>query len=237
MSAAYRTLTTAMTPFAPFAGGLAFVAALAVGCDKASEAEKPVPGRSEVIAAAQGMPTTVAAPSAAPAAAKHAAPAAPRELCVGELDKPGRKLPKGTFTPVATSGAEPPKAEVVSGAKKWTWINFFAAWCGPCKEEMPRLKAFQQKLAENLEISFVSLDDDERQLKQFLAAQPPAGVRAALWLEEKPRDAWLGALNMKRPPDLPAHVLVDPSGKVRCVMGGAVEDADFPAVAKLVAQP
>ena len=35
-------------------------------------------------------------------------------------------------------------------------------------------------------------------------------------------------------PQLPAHILVDPKGSVRCVVDGAVEDADFPNVQKIV---
>jgi hypothetical protein len=102
---------------------------------------------------------------------------------------------------------------------------------------MPRLRCFQQKLATNLNVVFVSLDDDERQLTQFLdqQAQTSAGVRSALWLQPgKARTAWLRGLSMKESPDLPAHVLVDPSGKVRCVIGGAIEDSDFPTVDAIV---
>ncbi len=99
---------------------------------------------------------------------------------------------------------------------------------------MPRLRAFQQKLSSHLDVAFVSLDDDERQLDKFLTDQPAAGVRAALWLEPKPRKAWLAALDAKDPPDLPAHVLVDRAGKVRCIVEGAVAESDFPAVKAIV---
>jgi thiol-disulfide isomerase/thioredoxin len=143
-------------------------------------------------------------------------------------------LPKGTFTSVAAAGVEVPPNHLPGGTKRWTWLNFFAAWCGPCKEEMPRLRAFQQRLQANLDVAFISVDDDERELKKFLTDQPAAGVRGALWLQPKPREAWLAALHMKDPPDLPAHVLVDPSGSVRCITGGAIEEADFATIAAIV---
>jgi len=83
-----------------------------------------------------------------------------------------------------------------------------------------------------LELAFVSIDDDERQLVRFLDGQPAAGVKASYWLPEgSGRSSWLGALGLKETPDLPAHALVAPSGQVACVIQGAVEDRDYPAVA------
>lgn len=35
-----------------------------------------------------------------------------------------------------------------------------------------------------LRVVFVSLDDDQRQLDDFLKAQPETGVRATYWLKE-----------------------------------------------------
>jgi thiol-disulfide isomerase/thioredoxin len=43
---------------------------------------------------------------------------------------------------------------------KVTLINFWATWCGPCKEEMPLLESFYQKhKSENFEIIAISMDD------------------------------------------------------------------------------
>lgn len=176
-------------------------------------------------------------PVASTSASAHAPTAPARKLCEDELSQPARKLPKGSFTGVAATGEARPEGRLATDGDKWTWINFFAAWCGPCKEEMPRLRGFQQKLAGSLDVVFVSLDDDERQLKQFLDAQAQnaSGVRSALWLQPgKARASWLGGLHLKESPDLPAHVLVDRSGKVRCIAGGAVEDADFATIAAIV---
>jgi thiol-disulfide isomerase/thioredoxin len=210
---------------------------LTLGCDR-STASPQGASRSEAVAAKETTPAASAGPGgAAGSASAHAPQAPPRKLCEKELLEPGRKLPKTTFTPVATAGAPLPGDHIATGGGRWTWINFFAAWCGPCKEEMPRLRGFQAKLASELAVVFVSLDDDERQLERFLTG-PPGGsppVPSALWLEPgKRRSTWLSALNMKDPPDLPAHVLVDPTGKVRCVLGGAVDDSDFAAVASIV---
>lgn len=223
-------------------GRLSLVAALALAataCDKSSDggAAAAPSTRSESISAASTMPVASTPPSAAVPASAHAPSAPARKLCESELGQPSRKLPKGTFRGVAAGGAKAPTDRLATGNGRWTWINFFAAWCGPCKEEMPRLRSIQQRLASDLDVAFVSLDDDERQLGQFLdaQAQSPNGVTTALWLQPgKARASFLGGLNMKESPDLPAHVLVDPSGKVRCIAGGAVEDSDFSTIAAIV---
>jgi thiol-disulfide isomerase/thioredoxin len=207
------------------------------GCDRTDAATAGPNARSESISVASTTPLTAPSTSASASASAHPPTGPSRKLCEDELAQPGRKLPKGSFTGVAAPGETRPESRLTTDNDKWTWINFFAAWCGPCKEEMPRLRGFQQKLAGDLDVVFVSLDDDERQLKQFLDAQAKnaSGVRAALWLQPgKARASWLAGLHLKESPDLPAHVLVDRAGKVRCVAGGAVEDADFATVAAIV---
>jgi thiol-disulfide isomerase/thioredoxin len=221
------------------AGALAGLAGLAVTACEVDKKDLPAPpttNRSNAVVA----PTTPGG-SAKPSApggtgtAQVAAPQPPRQLCVGQSPKPP---PKGVIKTAAAPGATPPPASMPFGVGKWVWVNLWAAWCKPCKEEMPRLIAWQKKLSAAgvlLELAFVSIDDDERELERFLEGQPAAGVRASYWLPEgSGRSSWLGALGLKETPDLPAHALVAPSGQVTCLIQGAVEDRDYPAVAAFV---
>jgi thiol-disulfide isomerase/thioredoxin len=150
---------------------------------------------------------------------------------VGQSPKPA---PKGTLTAASAPGAPILSGKLAFGVGKWVWINLWAAWCGPCKEEMPRLLGWQEKLRAAgvlIDLAFVSLDDDERQLHRFLETQPANGVRASYWLAEGGgRTAWLGGLNLKETPELPVQALVSPTGEVACVIQGAVEEGDYPAI-------
>ncbi|WP_394847702.1 TlpA family protein disulfide reductase [Pendulispora brunnea] len=204
------------------------------GCDKSDASGSRTSGRSEVVVATGSMPTAAPAPSPQPA---HTAPAAPRKIC--EAETVSRTLPKMALARAQAPGATPLASEISTGNGRWTWLNFFAAWCGPCKEEIPRLRAWEKKLAQagtKVDLVFLSVDDDERQLAKFLEAQPQDGVRAALWIKETVRDGWLGAMKMKNPPELPEHALIDPTGKVRCVIEGALEDSDYGPFAAYLAK-
>jgi thiol-disulfide isomerase/thioredoxin len=192
--------------------------------------------RSQVVAAKPGEATTAVA--AAPTAVASAAPKPPRVLCAGQLSTPGRAAPKKPISQYVASGeAALPQMPALGGG--FTWVNFWAAWCAPCKEEIPRLNRFAQELAKTspgFKLAYISLDDDERQLTAFVAGQPPSGLRRTYWLKEgKEREEWLKAAGLEADPELPFHLLIDKQGKLRCVVTGALEDSDLPALRALVA--
>lgn len=203
-----------------------------LGCDENKgdlPPPPPVTGRSNAVTAKE---TATVKPTAAPPAAT--APKPPRQVCV---DQKERGAPKGALKTAAADGATAPPTPLPTGVGKWVWVNLWAAWCGPCKEEMPRLVSWQDKLRASgvlIDLAFVSMDDDARQMQRFLEAQPPGGVRATYWLPEGERAGWLGSIGLKESAQLPVQILVAPSGQVACVIEGAVEDRDYPAVAAFV---
>jgi thiol-disulfide isomerase/thioredoxin len=190
--------------------------------------------RSQVVARTGPEPSVTQTPPK-PSAVEAPKPKPPRDLCAKELDAPPKALPKKALSREARGAAEPAETLTVGGGK-WTWINFWAAWCAPCKEEIPRLKRWERELPQ-LRVTFVSLDDDARQLEEFLQQQPAEGLKSTYWLKEgKEREEWLQAAAIDSNAALPIHLLVDPKGKIRCFVGGAVEDADFKRVSEIVAR-
>lgn len=185
----------------------------------------------------QGVIAT-ATHSAAPAPAPSPKKVGPqRSLCAGQLDLPGRDFPDDPRPARVTSAgaAELPATLVTRGA--WTWVNLWAAWCVPCKEEIPLLTAWPAKTGGKLRVAFVSLDDDRRQLDELLAAKPGTGIAATWWLEDgKERGKWMRGCGFSDgDPALPVQLLVDPQGKIRCTVKGSVDDGDLAEVQKIIA--
>jgi thiol-disulfide isomerase/thioredoxin len=209
------------------------------GCDNPSD-KKPVSApqeRSQIVEAKAGAAAPAQPAQVLPAAASSP-PKAPRVLCAGQMSGPGRSVAKKPVSQSVASGEAPlPESPALGGG--FTWVNFWAAWCAPCKEEIPRLLRFQQELVKSspgFKLDFVSLDDDERQLSGFLSGQSAGGLRRTYWLKEgKEREEWLKAAGLENDPDLPFHLLFDPKGKLRCVVKGALEDTDLVTLKSLVA--
>lgn len=220
---------------------LRFLAMLcALGCDNGDKPPVSAPQeRSQIVEAKAGdHAPAAAAPEVVPAVASSP-PKAPRALCAGQMSGAGRTVAK---KPVSQSVAarEPALPEALPLGGGYTWVNFWAAWCKPCKEEIPRLLRFERELSKvspGFKLAFVTLDDDERQLAAFLAEQPSSGLRRTWWLKEgKEREDWLKAAALESDPDLPFHLLFDPKGKLRCVVKGAVEDSDLASLKQLVSE-
>ena len=198
---------------------------LAAACDDPKKASGG--GRSEQVV------TTAAAATSASATptAEHSAPA-PHSgpLC----DRSPRALPRSSAAYVDATGAVSDRAAPWTG-KRAVWVSFFASWCGPCKEEIPRLQRFVGKLASDgipIDLTYVSIDDDLRQLTAFLAQQPEGGLKSSYWLKDgPPRTAWLAPFKMSADAPLPEHGLFDGKGKLRCWVSGAIDEGDYAQIA------
>jgi thiol-disulfide isomerase/thioredoxin len=129
--------------------------------------------------------------------------------------------------PFALPALDGPAAPATGKAR---WVNVWATWCGPCIEEMPRLKKMQERLAKEgveVELQFLSADEDAQKLQAWRTRNPDTStMRVAKYADVQP---WLHGMGLTTD-TLPSHIFVGKDGRVSCVRAGAVEDHHYAAV-------
>lgn len=90
---------------------------------------------------------------------------------------------------------------------KWLLLDFWGTWCSPCREEMPKINAFAQKIKGRSDLSFLSIAcrDEPEKVISYLAAHNfdmPASMSDN------------HVQNKYEVPGYPAKFLISPSGAV-----------------------
>jgi thiol-disulfide isomerase/thioredoxin len=105
---------------------------------------------------------------------------------------------------------------------KAVFINYWAEWCAPCREEIPALNAFAAAHPDEVRILSVNFDG----VTDALLAQQARGLGiefATLLRDPRP------ALGAAPPLGLPETLVLDRSGKLHRVLGGPQTRADLEA--------
>lgn len=109
-------------------------------------------------------------------------------------------------------------------------VNFWATWCGPCRQEMPHLNRLYGKYqASGFTLLGVNVDDDPR---QAVAAAARLGLKFPVLL-----DADKAVIKRYDIGSMPASVLIDRDGRVRYLHRGyreGMEDAYEQQIRELV---
>lgn len=91
---------------------------------------------------------------------------------------------------------------------KWVFVHFWASWCGPCRREMPTLKAMIDAMQhENFTVILTNTAEDEDTVFSFMAAVAP-DISTLMDNDGLVTESW-------KPRGLPATYLVDPKGRIR----------------------
>ena len=101
-------------------------------------------------------------------------------------------------------------------------INFWATWCGPCRQEMPHLNRLYEKYrASGFVLLGVNVDDDARNATEVAAK---LGLKFPVLLDTDKKISRLYDLAT-----MPSTVLIDRDGKVRYMHRGylAGVEADY----------
>lgn len=90
---------------------------------------------------------------------------------------------------------------------KWTVVNFWATWCGPCIKEMPELSALDAMREHIVVVGLAYEDTTEEDMRAFLKQRPVVYPIALIDVYDPPAD-------FETPRGLPMTYLIAPDGKV-----------------------
>jgi len=131
------------------------------------------------------------------------------ELPKGLLVLDGRAAP-----PLVLNDLDGERWDIGDARGRWLFVHFWAAWCGPCREEMPTIQAiFPQFDPQELEIVLINTAESEDTVFTFLASVAP-DIIPLMDTDGLVTERW-------QPRGLPATFFVDPEGKLRYLaLGG-----------------
>ena len=96
---------------------------------------------------------------------------------------------------------------------KWIVINYWATWCGPCREEIPELNRLSREQPESLKVFGVNFepvsgDEMEENIKEM-------GILFPVF----PEDTY-EKLGYERPLVLPTTIVISPEGSIHAELVG-----------------
>ena len=102
---------------------------------------------------------------------------------------------------------------------KYVLIDFWGTWCGPCIEEMPKVKAYQEKYADKLTVLGINQGDTKDKIEKFIT---PNGYAWTHLMDGKGDANFVFKFNVA---GFPTKFIVDPEGKVLHRFVGNGEEA------------
>ena len=107
---------------------------------------------------------------------------------------------------------------------KVVYLDFWASWCGPCRQSLPLLNTLRQELKrKGFEVIAVNLDENLSDATKFLDQYP---VQYPVLLNPK------GTVpNLYKLPGMPTSYLIDRKGKIQKVHVG-FKEADIAEIRK-----
>ena len=105
-------------------------------------------------------------------------------------------------------------------------VNFWATWCGPCRDEMPSIQGLKDKLAGRpFAVLAVNLDEPESRIRKFLS-QMKVDFTVLLDPERQVAKAWNARI-------LPASFVIGPDGRIRYTLVGEINWDNEHVVARI----
>lgn len=144
---------------------------------------------------------------------------------VNEAVGKSREYPRLTrytdFVALDADGAERKLSSLLEDGK-YTLVDFWASWCGPCRAAIPHVKELHQKYADRLNVVSVSLDSDEKPWRKAMEKEQMAWKQ--LWAD---KDRVKGVTEPYQVKGIPFLMVLDPEGKIAFAGHGPDDLSEF----------
>lgn len=147
---------------------------------------------------------------------------------------------KSTSTDLSTLTVQPITSQqlismIEDDAAPVTIINFWATWCGPCREEIPDLIKLQNRFkADGVKIIFVSLDDKDRS-DEAISFLQSVDVSSQSYIKSAEQDDFMRQLYPDWPGALPSSIIYKKKDAVEYILGAKTEKEFAQIVSQLLA--
>ncbi len=91
-------------------------------------------------------------------------------------------------------------------AKKYTLLDFWGTWCGPCIAGLPKLKQFYEKYQDKITLISVAYDKDKDKVKHFIENKGMNWLHKFESQDKSTADDWVKVLNVSC---FPTFMLID----------------------------
>ena len=104
------------------------------------------------------------------------------------------------------------KTKLADLSGKYVYVDVWATWCGPCRAEIPSLKAIEENYhGKNIEFVSISIDvaKDHDKWKNFVSDKSLGGVQ--LFADKDWNSDFMNGYGIN---SIPRFILIDPNGKI-----------------------
>ena len=94
---------------------------------------------------------------------------------------------------------------------KYTFIDFWASWCGPCRAAIPHVRKLRSQYADKMNVYSISCDDDEAAWRKAMEKEQMEWTQLRLNPEQLNVASKLYYISA-----IPRLILLDPMGRIVC---------------------